>query len=441
MTTPPDSKAAAKSAWARIRRNLAILLGERAVFAVVNVIAAGVATRAAGIEAIGAIGLLLAYARLISDGIKFQSWQAVLRYGAPLREKADLPTLRRLIGLTLWIDIAAVAASLAIAWAGAVWLGDWLGWSEEMIRYAPWFCIIIAFMTQMTPTGVLRLFDRVPVIAAQHAVTATVRLIGSAAIWVWGGGVFELALIWTLSSVIAGLVIYAAAWMTAVAEHATPRMSAALREGAAGFQGMWGFVTATNLISTLDTVLPFVATLLVGALLGPVEAGVFHLVRQITEAMVRPGDMLAPLFFPEIALMEAQGDRMAMRRLVRRALIWSGAILSGVVLLLVLLGEPLLVLLFGEEARPGYDVLVLAGIASALMVWGFTLEPTLLSTGKAGQALWSVLAAWVIFAALIWALLPDWGLVGVGIAMIGHRGTQFALRIALVARLLAKPSA
>lgn len=441
MTTPPDSKAAAQSAWARIRRNLAILLGERAVFAVVNVIAAGVATRAAGIEAIGAIGLLLAYARLISDGVKFQSWQAVLRYGAPLREAGDVPTLRRLIGLTLWIDIAAVAASLIIAWAGAVWLGEWLGWSEEMIRYAPWFCIMIAFMTQMTPTGVLRLFDRVPIIAAQHAITATIRLAGSAAIWLWGGGVFELALVWTLSAVVAGLAIYVAAWATAVKEGATPRMAAALREGATGFQNLWGFVTATNLISTLDTVLPFVATLIVGALLGPVEAGVFHLVRQITEAMVRPGDMLAPLFFPEIALMEAKGDRMAMRRLVKRALIWSGAILAGVVLALVVVGEPLLALLFGEEARQGYDILVLSGVASALMVWGFTLEPTLLSTGKAGQALWSVAVAWAVFAALIWALSPEWGLAGVGLAMIGHRGTQFAIRITLVARLLAKSAA
>ena len=81
----PESRAAARSAWARIRRNLAILLGERAVFAVVNVVAAGVATRATGVEAIGAIALLLAYARLISDGIKFQSWQSVIRFGARAR--------------------------------------------------------------------------------------------------------------------------------------------------------------------------------------------------------------------------------------------------------------------------------------------------------------------------------------------------------------------
>ncbi|MEO1611881.1 MAG: lipopolysaccharide biosynthesis protein [Pseudomonadota bacterium] len=436
MNEPEDSKEAAKSAWARIRRNLTIILGERAIFAVVNVIAAGVATRAVGIEAIGAIGLLLAYARLISDGLKFQSWQSVLRFGVPLREADEQQDLRRLIGLTLWIDIGAVAASLALAWAGAVWFGEAMGWSEEMIRYAPWFCIIIAFMTHMTPAGVLRLYDRVPWIAAQHAVTATCRLIGSLGIWYWGGGLFELALVWTFSAVIAGTVIYVSAWVTAVEFRATPRMAGALRGGAEGFRNFWRFITATNFISTLDTVLPFVATLLVGALLGPVEAGIFHLVRQVTEALVRPGDLLAPLFFPELAQMEARGDRCAMRRMVKRALTYSGLILLAVIGALALIGEPLLVFLFGEEARPGYDILILASIASALVVWGFTLEPTLLSAGKAGKALWSVMVAWGVFALLIWALMPEWGLIGIGVAMIGHRGTQFLIRFVMVARML-----
>lgn len=438
MTEPETSKEAAKSAWARIKRNLFIIMGERAIFAVVNVVAAGIATRAAGIEAIGAIGLLLAYARLISDGLKFQSWQSVLRFGAPLREAGDQQRLRRLIGLTLWIDIGAVAASLALAWAGAVWFGDAMGWSDEMIRYAPWFCIIIAFMTHMTPSGVLRLYDRVPIIAAQHALTATGRLIGSVCVWFWGGGVFELALVWTFSAVVAGSVINVAAWVTAVQHKATPRMAGALREGAEGLKNFWSFITATNFISTLDTVLPFVATLLVGALLGPVEAGIFHLVRQVTEALVRPGDLLAPLFFPELALMEARGDRRAMRRMVKRALIYSGLILIGVIGVLIIAGEPLLALLFGDEARSGYDVLVLAGIASAFVVWGFTLEPTLLSAGKAGKALWSVMVAWGVFALLIWVLMPEWGLIGIGLAMIGHRGTQFAIRLAMVARMLRK---
>lgn len=433
-----DSKANANTAWRRIRRNIGVLLGERAVFAVVNFAAAAIAARAVGVEALGAVGLLLAYSRLISDVMKFNSWQSVLRYGAPLLEAGEMRSLRRLLGLTLWVDIGAILVAVAGAVALAPLAGKWLNWSEEMIRYAPWFCVIIAFITHMTPTGILRLFDKVPYIAAMHAITATLRFAGAAAIWTWGGGLFELAVVWTVSAAVAALVVWTLAAVEAVRRQATPRMAGALREGAEGFDRFWRFIGATNVISTLDKIVFHVATLIVGAVLGPFEAGLFYIVRQITEAMVRPGDMLGPLFFPEIALLEAKGDRRAMRRLVKRAMIYSGMILGAVVLALVVFGEILLALMFGDEARAAYEVLVLAGVASALLVWGFTLEPTLLTIGKAGQALYAAVAAWVVFGAMTWLLIEDYELIGVGLAMIGHRATQFLLRFAFVARHLAK---
>jgi len=433
-----DSRENARSAWGRIKRNLGILLGERAVFAVVNFIAAGIAVRATSLEIFGQVAVLLAFARLIGDIGKFNSWQALLTYGAPLKENGDDRGLGRLIGLTIFLDVAALIASLAAAWAIAWTLGGFMGWSDDMIAYAPWFCVIIAFIIHMTPTGVLRLYDKVAPIAAQHAITATIRLIGVGAIWYWGGGFFELTLVWTIAAVIAGLTMYWFAWAELKRQSIKPRIAAAKREGAAAHQGFWRFAGATNLISTLNTILPSVATLMVNAFLGGGAAGLFAIVRQITEAMARPGDMLGPLFFSEFALLQARQDRRAMRRLVKRAMIWSGVILTGVIAFLTLAGGWFLGMAFGPEAKEGHTLLILVGISSALLVWGFTLEPTLLSLNKAKQTLWSVIAAWAVFGLIIALTINDLGLIGVGLAMIGHRGTEFLIRFAFVARYLAK---
>ena len=116
-----DSKANARSAWGRIKRNLGILLGERAVFAIVNFAAAGLAVRATSLEVFGQVAVLLAFARLIGDIGKFNSWQALLTYGAPLNEAGAKRGLGRLIGLTLFLDAVALAASLIAAWV-VVWL-------------------------------------------------------------------------------------------------------------------------------------------------------------------------------------------------------------------------------------------------------------------------------------------------------------------------------
>ncbi|MEM7544789.1 MAG: lipopolysaccharide biosynthesis protein [Pseudomonadota bacterium] len=436
--TKAASKANAKSAWARIKRNLAIILGERAIFAVLNLVSAGIATRAVGLEVIGAIGLLFAYSRLVSDVLKFNSWQAVLTFGSALKEHGELPELRRLIGLSIWVDIGAIVISLTVAIMGARFFGEWLGWTPEMIAYAPWFCIIIPFITHMTHVGILRLFDRVGMLAAQHALTAIVRFIGTVAIWYWGGGLLELAITWVASAVIAGLAVYVGAWAVAAEHQALPRMAAAARRGGEGFKGFWRFMFATSVISTLDKIVVYAATLIVGAVLGPVEAGIFHLVRQITEAMLRPGDLLGPLFFPEFALLEAKGDRRAMRRLVMRAMIYGGLILLAVVGVLVVGGEFILVTLFGPETADGYAILVMAGFAASIFVWGFTLEPVLLSLGQATRTVYGDVLALITFAGLTWAFVVDLGLVGIGIALIGHRIVQIVWRAAIVLRVLAK---
>ncbi|MEM7270202.1 MAG: hypothetical protein AAF401_13265 [Pseudomonadota bacterium] len=433
-----DSKANASSAWGRIKRNLGILLGERAVFAVVNFIAAAIAVRATSLEVFGQVAVLLAFSRLVGDIGKFNSWQAVLTYGAPLKAEGDARGLGRLIGLTLMLDSAAIAASLAAAWIVVWGFGEAMGWSAEMIAYAPWFCVIIAFIMHMTPTGVLRLYDWITPIAANHAITATVRLIGVGAIWIWGGGFFELALVWTLAAVIAGLVLWGFAWAVIRREAVKPRIRAAGREGALDFGGFWNFAGATNLISTLNLILPNVATLIVNGALGGGAAGLFAIVRQLTEAMSRPGDMLGPLFFSEFADLEAKNDRRAMRRLVKRAMIWSGVILIAAIAVLAIAGGWILRLGFGPEAEAGHTLLILVGVSSAILVWGFTLEPVLLTLKRAAQTLWSVIAAWVVFGAILWATLTPYGLIGVGAAMIGHRATQFLIRFAIVARLLSK---
>ena len=227
-----DSKANARSAWGRIKRNLGILLGERAVFAIVIFAAAGVAVRATSLEVFGQVAVLLAFARLIGDVGKFNSWQALLTYGAPLQESGDKRGLGRLIGLTRFLDAVALSASLIAAWL-VIWLfGQAMGWTDEMIAYAPWFCVIIAFIMHMTPTGVLRLYDKVGPIAAQHAVTATVRLVGAALIFWQGGGCFELTLVWTLAAVIAGLMLWSFAWAQLRRSDVKLRIAAAGRQGA-----------------------------------------------------------------------------------------------------------------------------------------------------------------------------------------------------------------
>lgn len=417
-----------RTALRRIGRISTALIGGRIAFAVVNLAAIAVATRAVGLEAIGAMGILLAFTRLIAEATKFDSWKAVLTFGAPFRQAGDRARLASLAGLTLCLDCAAIAVSLSfVALAGAM-IGKWLGWSDDMTSVALWFMVATIFMTHMTPTGILRLEGRAIEVGIHHALNACCRLGGAAAISVWGGGFEQLALVWIGSAVIAGAVLWTLAAFSARRQFGRPDFSAPIQSGRT-MPGFWSFSGVTNIVSTLNGAPGLISTLVVGAVLGPVEAGLFHIVRQIAEALQRPAEQLAHASFPEFARLAAAQMWDAMQSTLWRSTIIAFGCAVAVAVLLHFGGASLLSLLFGETASAGANVLTLAGCAAVLQAASFSIEPALLTSGRQRVVLWSQVAAFLVFAVILSLTIESTGLAGVGWSLVAFRLTQILIRL------------
>lgn len=422
----------ARAAWRSMRGNASLVLGERAVFGLVNLAAAAVAVHAIGFEAFGAVVLCHAYARLIGDALRFQSWQAVLRFGAPALAEGRTRDFERLIGLTLRLDLIALAGSLAIAVAGAGVASELFQWPEATARWAPWYAISIVFMISATPTGLLRLFDRFGVLAAQHAANALIRLLGALAVWAAGLGAEALIAVWFAAATLSGAWMIANAFAAVRAHGATPRLGGRWRELARGFDGFWGFVLATNASTTLAAALTNATTLVVGAALGPAAAALYAVARQLADAIAKPAKLLGPVIFPEISRLRSVGHRQAVDGLVLRALAAGGVGVLAVGAVTAFAGKPLLVGAFGQEALAAYDLMVLAAAAAALAVWGFPLEPAMVAAGRPGLSLAIQAGATAVYAVALTVGLAVDGLMGVGIALLVHAGLVFAGRLAAV---------
>ncbi len=436
--TPPPGNA--RTAWRKIRANASIILGERAVFALVNLAAAALAVRTIGLEGFGVVTIVHAYARLIGDTLRFQSWQAVLRYGGPLIQSGDHDGFRRLIGLTLRLDVLALAGSLFLAVFGAGFMADLFNWSPEVAALAPWYALSIIFMISATPTGLLRLFNRFGVLATQHAMTATIRLIGALALWLAGGSVGAMVAVWFAATVISGTYMMTVTFMEVKKRRLLPRIrpSWTFRRLADGFEGIWGFVFGTNLVSTLSAGLPHLATLVVGAALGTSSASLYAIARQVANGVSKPAKLMAPVIFPEIVWLRASGKHVSVGKLLRRAFIAGTVGVALIAILVGLAGPYLLEFIFGPEALDAYGVMVLAAAASALMVWGFALEPTLLSAGRIGTVLIIQVIGATVFLTVLLTGLPVYGLIAAGFAHFAQSVIVFSGRLLTVRRVLAK---
>ena len=96
----------------RILRNAGLILGGKAATALLNLAATSIAIRSLGLEAMGVLVLVHAFARTASSFVKFQSWQAVLRYGAGCLEPERRAEFHALLRFTAGLDLARIGRGL-----------------------------------------------------------------------------------------------------------------------------------------------------------------------------------------------------------------------------------------------------------------------------------------------------------------------------------------
>lgn len=441
----PATDAAAtdtRALFRRVLRNAGLVLTGKAAAGVLNLAATALAVRALGAEAFGALLLVHGLARTAGSVAKFQSWQSVLRFGAPALREGRREDLRALLRFTAGLDAASGVAGAAGCALAAVLLAPVFGWSDEARAAAPFYASAVAFMTLATPIGVLRLFDRFKAAAARDAVGALVRLLCVLAAAAAGGGVGA----------------FLAAWYAGVAAEGAAGAHAAWRElrrrdllggprpprAAAVHPGLWDFAWSTNLNTVLSLGHGQLGTLLVGALLGPASAALYGVARQVGEAALKPTRFLVPAIYPEMAHLAAAGDRAGARALLVRSLRASSAGAAAGMAALVLLGAPLLRLVGGEAVATAdgvYAAALLTGAGALAGLAGVGLEPLLISVGAHRAALRARAAGLASYVPGALALTALAGLPGAGAASLLAALATLACQAAAVLRWVRRPPA
>lgn len=410
----------------RLLGNASLLVGGRSLNGVFNLAAMTLIVRSVGLETFGALVLVHAFASTLSDLAKFQSWQAVLRYGTPALDSGRTADFRRLIKLTVRLDLGAALAGIMIAFVVAPLIAPTLGWSAEQIPAVQRYAISILFMVTATPTGLLRLFDRFDLLSVSNAIGSFIRLIG--AIWIsfQGGDLDFLLGLWFLSTAASGSWLIGHSIRALASQGLLGGPPTRDRRLVEGHPGIGAFVLTTQANTTLSAGMRQLATVVVGALLDATAAGLFDLSRQMTTLLTRLARLMKPAIYPEFARLSTRDDLPGIRRLMFRSM----ALMSGVGLVLVLgfavFGRPLLGTIFGKEAEAAYGLVVWMAVAAGIRLLSFPLEPALISTGRAGAALLVRAATVLVFLTCMATAIPALGLVGAGVATLASEWVAVA---------------
>ena len=382
-------------------KNAAVLLGGKAANAAITLGAFGVAARGLGLQQFGVLILIHTFAEAVGDIARFQSWQSVLHYGAKPLVDGRLEDFQRILRFSTVLDMLSALAGVAIGVVGAGFIGPLLKWPAGIAPAAMLYATSVCFMVTATPFGVLRLFGKFNLMARQTTVAALVWLAGSIAAFATHAGLAAYLLAWWAGTLAAFLYICGGALRELRSQGALVGMDWRRGHLTAGFPGLWRFALTTNASATVEMAFSHVSTLIVGAVMNPGQAALWRIAKLVSEAIAAPAKLIVPALYPELAKLRAAGDNHTLWRLALRIGATAGAMGTVLLAIAAAFGGPALGLAMGKGFEAAGPVLTWQTAAAVIGIWALPLEPMLISTGRAGQAL----AARLIVSAIYLLLL------------------------------------
>ena len=402
------------SSFRSLLKNSSYLAVSRVIAAICAIATLGFAGRDLGPVLFGLLILIHSYAQLASGVARFQSWQLIIRYGAPGLTRDDPKPFQEVTGFALALDLVSGVGGMILAIALLPVVGPWFSIPPEYIAYAMIYCLLLPTMGAATPIGVLRALDRFDLIAWQGTVTPILRAILAFAAW-WAGAPFLTYLaIWFVTDLAGDLYMWFLAWR----EMSRRRLGSGvhLRLRPRNLPGAWRFAVNVNLASSLNVARGPLINLLVGVILGPAAAGLYKIAKSLAESIDKPADMLNKAFYPEVMRLDFASKR-PWKLMIRGAAVSAlfGAMASSVI---IFAGRPLITAIFGVEYAESYSATAIMLIGTYLGVLTFPVTAMLYALHKSGTPLVAKAIGIGVSLAALYPLCVQLGLEGAALAYV-----------------------
>ena len=400
----------------RVLANFWILIRGRGAAAIMAFGATALMARSLGPAEFGMVVLIHTYAMLIRALLDFGSVDAIVRFGVPAHDAGDSHALGRLIKVCRRIDKQASITAALLALAVAPFAGPSIGMDNNHVMLLMAYSVVLITTGTGTASGILRLYDRFDILGRQMTISPTIRFMG-------------VVIAWWLS---APIQVFVAIWASGYAAenfylmwHAKHKYNTHIKEALAGVSvkdaklsdcdGLRHFLWVTYWQSNLDILPKHITTVLVGYLLGPAEAGLLRLARELSSMLSKPAILIRQVIFVDLTRNWNQGNQ-AFDVIAYRTALLGGALGSLFVLTSYFFGEHLLATLLGQQFVAAKSILTLMLLAATLDLTASPLRSALYAMGYAAKAMRLYVVSTTMYLGLFVVLTKDMGLIGAGVA-------------------------
>jgi O-antigen/teichoic acid export membrane protein len=410
-------------------KNSGYLASSKAVAAVAGIATLAFAGRGLGVALFGTLILITSYAKAASGLSKFQSWQLIVRYGGQALATGDHAEFKASTGFAFALDVVSGVGGMIVAVMLLPFIGSWFGFTDQFLWLAMLYCTLLPTMGAATPIGVLRALDRFDLISWQGSSYPIVRGVLAGIAFAIDAPLETYVAIWWITDLGGDIYLWFLAWRELRRRGLLKGIRPTLRPET--LPGAWRFAIHVNLTSSLITAWGPIARLVIGGLMGATGAGLFRVASSLADSAQKPADLLAKAFYPEVVRMDLATKKPW--KLMLRGTALAGAACAISILVLIIVGKPLISLLFGKDFIGAYPVILVLIIAPVLAIVSFPLPSMLYALDRPDAPLTARLLGTIIFFVIVAPLSWTFGVIGAAIAfVIGNAAMVIVLSVQLL---------
>lgn len=393
-------------------KNSAILLSGNAGAAVIGLVSLALTARSLGAEKFGVLVLITTYILIIDKLINFQSWQAIIKYGADALERKEQNDFRMLIKFGFLIDISASILGFVISSLSVVIVGYLKGWEKGTVLMVVLYSITILSHITGTPTAILRLFDRFKLLAYSGFAAALIKLAGVTVAYVMKADFWAYLLVWGITDIFGSMILVFLALHQLKLRSMAYFYKIKLKGITGKFKGIWGFVWTTNLSDSVRMSTREVDVFLIGVLLNPSSVAIYKIAKQIASIPSQFAVPVQQVIYPAMSKLWHAGEMKTFYSYASKVSFLMGAFGLISILVFWFMGEWLILLVFGEQYLEAFKVIIIFLGAYCVFYYGLTIRPIALIFGLHQKVFYVYLLSAVCFYIAYFPLIHHFKLVG-----------------------------
>lgn len=414
----------------RILRNIGWLLGGKGFGAISSLLYLAILSRSLGVKDFGHFALIFGISQAVCALASFQTWQMIVRYGAPHLARGDEQAFGRLSVLGGLVDAVGAALGCLVTILVLLNFSEALELNPAYKDVVMWFVCAMLWARVSAPYGIIRALDRFELSVFIGAITPAGRLLAATAIWLTEPTVVRYLIAWAVVEFITACAMWIASWrlrpgVLRIGNLRDWRRTLAENAGIAGFLGV------TYCSTSVYALLQQGPLLAVGYLYDTSSAAIYRIADQLAKGLGKFAVVLSDAVYPEVNRHIHQTSARQFSNLVRKVSISVVLVSAIVVALAAVIGGDILIFIAGDEFSVGKALIIPLVLAASFELASVTYESVLHSLGRPQYYLYARVLTLISLIVGVF-IVNKAGAIGVAWTVAATQALEYVLMTAII---------